>query len=223
MGNNLGFAGIRNLTWKLAFVLKGFAPAEILDTYEPEMRPCALVRIDTGVRTTEYMARIFAAFYAGEDRTQAIRDTQQYADYDGVVLGFEHKSSLIAENSEPPPATDNPTIDFVTAVRAGRRAPHVWVDEAKGQSVIDWFGLEYVLVAGASVGLCRWSLAVDDVRAQACFPICVRQLPQENVAPYEAQALALVRPDGIIADVWTETDVLDGDVESRLRKYLPLS
>jgi len=222
MGNNLGFAGIRNLTWKLAFVLKGFAPAEILDTYETEMRPCALVRIDTGVKTTGYMARIFIAFYAGEDRTQAIRDTQQYADYDGVVLGFEHHSSLIAENVEPPPAVDNPTMDFVPAVRAGRRAPHVWVDEAKGQSVIDWFGLEYVLVAGASVELHRWAAAVNDLRAGTGFPICLQQLPEPSVAPYGAGAFALVRPDGIIADLWADADVPDGEVEARLLRYLPL-
>ena len=223
MGNNIGFAGARNLAWKLAFVLKGLSPPGILDTYQIEHKPCALVRIEVGVQTTLAMARIFTAFYSGEDTSEAVHDTRQYADYDGVLLGFELTSSLIAENAEPPPAIDNPTMDFVPAVRAGRRAPHVWVDEAKGRSVIDWFGLEYVLVAGASVELGRWSGAVSRVREQTGFPICAQQLPARSVEPYADAALALVRPDGIIADVWNDNDVIDDAVEARLREMLPVA
>ncbi|MGI9646709.1 MAG: FAD-dependent monooxygenase, partial [Ilumatobacteraceae bacterium] len=52
MGNNTGFAGIRNLAWKIAYVVRGLAPASILDTYEIEHRPIALERIAHGVSTT---------------------------------------------------------------------------------------------------------------------------------------------------------------------------
>ena len=222
MGNNIGFAGIRNLAWKIAYVLKGLAPPGILETYQVEHRPCALARIATGVSTTERMARIFFAFYGGQDTTDAVRDTRQYADYDGVLLGFELASALIAENAEPPPAVDNPTIDFVPAVRAGRRAPHVWVDEAHIRSVLDWFGMEYVLVGGASVAAERWRRAVGRVADAAGFPVRWRQLPLTGAAPYDRHGLALVRPDGIIADRWRDADVPDGEVENRLRQWLPL-
>ena len=222
MGNNIGFAGIRNLTWKIAYVLKGLAPPEILDTYHTEHRPIALERIAVGVKTTECMAQIFMAFYAGNDTAEAVRNTQQYADYDGVLLGFELASALIAKNAEPPPAVGNPTIDFVPAVRAGRRAPHVWVDEKQGQSVLDWFGMEYVLVGGASIAAERWRKAVERVADRTGFPLCWRQLPDPEAAPYDPLGLALIRPDGIIADCWNDADVGDQEVEARLRRQLPL-
>ena len=222
MGNNIGFAGIRNLTWKLAYVLKGLAPPEILDTYHTEHRPIALERIAVGVKTTECMAQIFMAFYAGNDTAEAVRNTQQYADYDGVLLGFELASALIAKNSEPPPAVGNPTIDFVPAVRAGRRAPHAWVDEKLGQSVLDWFGMEYVLVGGASIAAERWRKAVERVANRTGFPLCWQQLPEPEAAPYAPIGLALVRPDGIIADCWNDAHIHDNEVEARLRRHLPL-
>ena len=222
MGNNIGFAGIRNLAWKLAYVLKEHAPPEILDTYHIEHRPIALERVAAGVKTTECMARIFFAFYAGEDTSEAVRHTRQYADYDGVLLGFELESPLIGKNTAPPPAVENPVMDFVPAVRAGRRAPHVWVDEQQGQSVLDWFGTEYVLIGGASVAAERWRSAVGWVANRTGFPLRCEQLPVTEAAPYDPRGLALVRPDGIIADCWNDADVRDDDVETRLRRQLPL-
>ncbi len=222
MGNNIGFAGVRNLAWKIAYVLKGVSPSGILDTYHIEHRPIALERVATGVKTTQAMAKIFFAFYAGEDTADAVRETRQYADYDGVLLGLELESSLIATNTEPPPTVENPTIDFVPAVRAGRRAPHVWVDERQGRSVLDWFGNEYVLVGGACVSADRWREAIGQVVDATGFPVCWQQLPDPGVAPYDPSGMALVRPDGIIADCWSDADVTAGNEEARLRSMLPL-
>ena len=221
MGNNIGFAGIRNLAWKLAYVLKGLAPAWILDTYHTEHRPVALDRVATGVETTAFMRKIFLAYYSGEDPSEGVRETRQYADYDGVLLGFELESPLIAKNAELPPAVDNATIDFVPAVRAGRRAPHVWVDERQSQSILDWFGTEYVLVGGASVAAERWRNTVGRVADGAGFPVRWEQLPLPVAAPYDPQGLALIRPDGIIADCWDDGEVRDDDVAARLRRQLP--
>ena len=222
MGNNIGFAGIRSLAWKIAYVLRGVAPSWILDTYQVEHRACALARIAVGVKTSEAAVKIIAAFYAGGDTSIGVRETRQYADHDGALLGLETASRLIANNPEPPPPVDNPTIDFVPAVRAGRRAPHVWVDERAGQSVLDWFGLEYVLVGGASIAARRWQDAVGRVAGSTGFPLCWRQLPEPEAPPYDSAGLALVRPDGIIADRWLDADVSDDDVEARLRRLLPL-
>ena len=136
MGNNIGFAGNPQSGLEARLRAEGAgAVRKILDTYHIEHRPIALERIAVGVKTTECMARIFMAFYAGNDTSDAVRDTQQYGDYDGVLLGFEMASPLIAEERRtPPPAVENPTIDFVPAVRAGRRAPHVWIHERQGES-----------------------------------------------------------------------------------------
>lgn len=219
MGNNIGFAGIRNLTWKMAFVLKGWAAPKILDTYQIEHHPLALERIDTGVKTTEYMASFIRAYYSGGDVEQGVKLMRQYGDYDGALMGFELKSPLIAENEIPPPKVDNPIIDFVPCVRAGRRAPHIWVDEAEDTSVLDWFGTGYVLVAGSEVPDDRWRIALSGIRGR--FPIELKKLEQGDHAPYDARALVLVRPDGIIADWWRDASVASGDERVRLASCLP--
>ena len=219
MGNNIGFAGIRNLTWKMAFVLKGWAAPEILDSYQVEHHPFALERIDTGVKTTEYMGSFIRAYYSGGDVEPGVRLTQQYGDYDGVLLGFELKSPLIAENESPPPEVDNPTIDFVPQVRAGRRAPHIWLDGAENRSVLDWFGTGYVLIAGREVSDGRWNTAVSEISGS--FPIEFKRLEQAGHEPYDAEALVLVRPDGIIADWWQDSAVATGEETARLTSCLP--
>ena len=38
---NTGLAYAINLSWKLAFYLKGFGQGALLDSYEPERRPVA--------------------------------------------------------------------------------------------------------------------------------------------------------------------------------------
>ncbi len=222
MGNNIGFAGIRNLAWKMAYVLKGLAPPWILDTYHAEHRPLALERIAAGVETTAFMRKIFAAHYAGRDPSEGVRETRQYGDYDGVLLGFELKSPLIAGNAKPPPTVANPTMDFVPAVRAGRRAPHAWISKRQRQSVLDWFGTQYVLIGGAAVAAQRWRGAVGRVADGAGFPLRWERLPMTEATPYRPGGLALIRPDGIIADCWDDADIRDEDVEARLRRQLPV-
>ena len=222
LGNNTGFTGIRNLAWKLAYVLKGISSPDILDSYEVEHKPHALRRIKVGVETAQYMAMIFAAYYQGEDVSPGVKLTRQYADYDGVLLGFEIKSDLIAENAEPPPPVENETIDFIPAIRLGRRAPHVWLDEAAGLSILDWFGLNYVLVLGKSVDPAGWEGAVAQLVSEKGFPIEAKRMAGTGLAPYDDLGLVLVRPDGFIADHWLATDVAAGGELSRLLRKLPI-
>ena len=222
MGNNIGFAGIRNLCWKIAFVLQGHSRREILETYAVEHRPLAMDRVAAGVQTTTGMTQIFAAHYFGGDVSEGVRLTELYADYDGLLLGFELESPLIGANVEPPPPVENPIRDFLPAIRSGRRAPHAWIDEAAGRSVLDWFGLQYVLLTGGSVDAGRWADGVDRLAERTGFPICVRKLSGQAAPLYAAEGLVLVRPDGIIADCWRDSDVSDSDVEARLKALLPL-
>lgn len=219
MGNNIGFAGVRNLAWKLAYVFKGIAPAAILESYETEHRPLALARIEVGVRTTESMAGIFAAHYSGGDPAEAIARTQQYGDYDGALFGYELSSPLIAEAHEAPPAVDNATIDFVPAVRPGRRAPHQWLDRAAQRSLLDLFGLAYLLLLGSEVEPAPWQRAIE--ATEHLLPLHCVLLPPQTAPLYDPQQIVLVRPDGIIADCWP-SDVTT-HAQERLLQALPLA
>ncbi|MEM9173766.1 MAG: FAD-dependent monooxygenase [Myxococcota bacterium] len=222
LGNNTGFAGIRNLAWKVAFVLKGLSPPSILATYQEEHKPLALARIDVGVTITAAMLPMMFKAAAGEDITEDIHRTRYYGNYDGALLGFELASHLIAEETTPPPPIDDPITDFVPAVRAGRRAPHVWVDEPANQSVLDGFGNGYSLVAGARVDAKPWRDLASALEA-AGFPIAVQLLPSLPAETgYADDGLVLVRPDGIIADHWRDGDVPTDGRDARLRRLLPL-
>jgi 3-(3-hydroxy-phenyl)propionate hydroxylase len=55
-GLNSGVADAENLAWKLAFVVRGDAPATLLDSYEAERRPAALANLDATEATMRFMA-----------------------------------------------------------------------------------------------------------------------------------------------------------------------
>lgn len=223
LGNNTGFAGIRNLAWKLAFVLRGISPPEILDTYEEEHKPLAEARIEVGVRIFEAMAPMMIKHLTGQDIAAEVHATRLYGNYDGSLMGFELRSRLLAVDPGDPPPVDDPVIDFVPVVRSGRRAPHVWVDDAKSRSVLDGFGDGYNLVIGADVDAKPWSDAVARLAEQG-FPISVQCMPpMDEASPYSDADLVLVRPDGIIASHWHEGAVAPTDIASRLRSVLPLA
>ncbi len=219
MGNNTGFAGIRNLAWKLAYVVRGLAHESILATYEVEHRPIAVERIDFGVRTTEYMTAMMGGHMRGEDITDHIERTHQYADYDHLLLGFEMTSDLIAPNTEPAPPAEARSAGFVPVVRSGRRAPHVWIDAEMTESVLDWYGRSYVLLLGPECSRAEWDAAIADLGPGRAL-VEVRQLPADiSAGPYEADACVLVRPDGIIA--CSRNDPGGPPDLTELARYLP--
>jgi 2-polyprenyl-6-methoxyphenol hydroxylase-like FAD-dependent oxidoreductase len=217
MGNNTGFAGIRNLAWKLAYVVRGLAQASILDTYETEHRPIALERIDFGVTTTNHMGQMMLGHLAGENVSEHIRATHQYADYDHVLLGFEMASDLVAAEAEPPP-NESTSAPYAPVVRTGRRAPHVWVDSAQTTSVLDWFGRSYVLLLGPHCSRPAWSAALATLPPDT-VPLTLQQLPDtQSTGPYRPNEAVLVRPDGIIAQRQATADGADASV---FAPYLP--
>jgi len=215
LGNNSGFAGIRNLAWKLAYVLRGVGPPSLLDTYEIEHRPIAQERIQFGVETTTHMRRMMLGHRRGDDVTAHIQATHQYADYDHLLRGSEVSSSLVAPNAGLAPHSN--AAEFTPLVRNGRRAPHVWVNAEQTTSVLDWFGSTYVLLLGPQCDVSRWQS--DVAKLSVAQDIDVRPLPTDlPIAPYEPDAVVLVRPDGVIAVCFRESD---SHPSSAVTRYLP--
>lgn len=129
---------------------------------------------------------------------------------------------MIATEEEPPPRVDDPEKDFVAAVRCGRRAPHVWVDDTRTVSLLDGFGNGDSLVIGASVddeAMARLRRGSSDEG----LPIAVQRLPAMPAdAPYANDDVVLARPDGIIADHWRDGEIAEAERLERLRLTLPL-
>ena len=194
LGMNLGYHGVHNLAWKLASVIHGQSSADILSTYEIERRPQAERTRIASVDNARLAGELYRAHLTGADVDQAGHRLRQYGNFEGLILSPEYESSLCAAEAEPPPAVDNELVDFVPSVRAGRRAPHVWIDD--GRSILDVFGSEYVWLAAES--------RADEAREfidEDGPPTSVVALPGrafEN-GLYDADEAVLVRPDGVIA------------------------
>ena len=222
LGNNTGFVGIRNLAWKLAFVLKGLSPKSLLETYDAEHQPVAEHRVATGRRNAQLAAPIFATYHQGGDMDEVARNCKQYGNYDGVTLGYELTSPLCAKDDGEGPQVENPVCDFVPVVRSGRRAPNLWLDEAKTQSNLDWNGSGYTLMCGSEVATNAWQGCIEALNHRG-VPIRLETLPRVGPeSPYDNGELVLMRPDSIIADHWQAQNVTAGGEAERLTRYLPL-
>jgi 2-polyprenyl-6-methoxyphenol hydroxylase-like FAD-dependent oxidoreductase len=222
MGNNTGFSGIRNLAWKLAFVIRGVSNPDLLETYNEEHRPLALERIDLGTRIFDAMGPMMMRQMLGEDISEQVEATGIYGNYDGALMGFELRSRLIAANEGDPPPVVDPVKDFVPAVRSGRRAPHLWLDQAHRLSVLDYFGRDYVLLLGPGTS-CDEHISAVNTLIERGFPVKAQQLPAlGNNALYPNDTAVLVRPDGIVADHWCGSELAESNVTARLAGVLPL-
>ncbi|QKO20656.1 FAD-dependent oxidoreductase [Rhodoferax sp. BAB1] len=205
LGYNTAVEDAVNLGWKLAAVLKGQAPAALLDSYELERRPLA-------VRNTGY-ARQFADSIGLFDAAPELEDASPEgalarsvaSDYlnghvrrefniPGVTFGGRYDGSpiIVADGTAPPPDAPN---TYLPSACPGGRPPHAWL--ADGRSLYDTFHFEWTLLA----------LGPDapDTRAfeQAALTLGLdlRVVPHaaaELAALYEAP-LALIRPDQIVA------------------------
>ena len=219
MGMNAAFAGCHNLMWKLAYAIKGVAPDSVLDTYNDEWRVQANRRTIHALENHDFIGALFMAHFGGGGFSEAYEDVQQYTHYTGLVFGYEHDSPLCQKNTTEPPAEEcNRT--YVPVVRAGRRAPHFWVDESNNQALCDWFGLEYVVLITTNTDAASWHEAVGAL-SDGGFPIRTEHLPDVAGSAYEDEAVVVIRPDYIVA-----AHVKNGEVVAPgelLQRILPLT
>lgn len=205
LGYNTAVEDAVNLGWKLAAVLRGSAPAELLGSYEAERQPLA-------VRNTGY-ARQFAdsvgLFVAkpeleedsalGEaERRAASEALNAHARLEfnipGVTFGGRYDGSpiIVGDGTSPPP--DQPNTYTATACPGGR-PPHVWLED--GRSLFDLFNRDWTLLAmgpnpPATDGFER---AAREIKLDMTV---VRVADASLLGLYEAP-LDLIRPDQIVA------------------------
>ncbi|MGP6174088.1 FAD-dependent oxidoreductase [Corynebacterium sp. A21] len=157
LGSNTSIQDSFNLGWKLAYVLKGWAGAELLDSYNDERVPVGeqiVKRANKSITEfggilealgldprddTETMQRQIAtrkdASPEGELRRQALRDALVAKNYEfnahGVEMGQRYESTAIAPDGTPwPEYTRDPELYFHPTTHPGARLPHVWIAEA---------------------------------------------------------------------------------------------
>jgi 2-polyprenyl-6-methoxyphenol hydroxylase-like FAD-dependent oxidoreductase len=141
-GMNTGLQDAANLAWKLALVLKGRAPAALLDTYHSERHP-------VGQKVLSYTDKVFSVVSAQTGWVAHLRNLLVPAFAFTVTRSgtararaFHFISQLGIRYDESPFVRDDPSPEAPRAWRdgltAGHRAPNALV--ARGRDVFDLIG-----------------------------------------------------------------------------------
>ncbi|MFE3260046.1 FAD-dependent monooxygenase [Nocardia sp. NPDC059091] len=215
LGMNTGLVDADNLGWKLAAVLNGWAPEELLETYGAERRPIALANAQSSVvnavkmadagigpSTLEVAARLESAdvAIATAERARlaaAVPEQRPHFDHLELEIGY-----IYATHSDPAVAGDP-----VTKAIPGGRLPHDWIRrDGVRASTLDLVQPGFILIAGHDGA--GWADALTEAAGSvpARAFIAGRDFDFDGPAPcgIPAAGAILVRPDGHIA--WLATD-----------------
>jgi 2-polyprenyl-6-methoxyphenol hydroxylase-like FAD-dependent oxidoreductase len=205
LGYNTAVEDAVNLSWKLASVLKGQAPAALLDSYHLERHALA-------VRNTGY-ARQFAdsigLFEAASELEDASPEGEQArtvaSDYlnghvrrefniPGVTFGGRYDGSpiVVGDGTTAPPDAAN---SYTPCATPGGRPPHAWLPD--GRSLFDTFHSEWTLLVMGPDKV-DTSAFENAAAAMGLDLEVVHQPSDEILALYEAP-MVLIRPDQIVA------------------------
>ncbi|RGE18959.1 FAD-dependent monooxygenase [Leucobacter sp. wl10] len=157
LGLNGGVQDAHNLAWKLAAVLRGEAPASLLDSYEWERRPVAAhntahslenagrhgpigaaLGLGPGVGEAEgwKQIEIFASDTAEGERRRAaveaavLENTNDYSQLN-VEAGFAYVAGALLPEEGSEVLSGSPT-EFRPSARPGSHLPHLWLQHARG-------------------------------------------------------------------------------------------
>jgi 3-(3-hydroxy-phenyl)propionate hydroxylase len=193
-GLNSGLDDVGNLAWKLASVIRGQAGDALLNTYSTERRAAALINIEYGSKSTEFMSPPHHGFDLLRDaalrlagNTPEIRsliNPRQSAPvrYPGYDTAYE---------------TDVPTY----AAKAGMVAPEARVMlGGKPQYLSQCFGHGYTLLCFGD------KVHVERVQTILLNATCDPHGEARQRYEADQQTSILVRPDGYIAARWNQPD-----------------
>ena len=201
-GMNTGLGDVANLGWKLDAVLSHWAPDALLDSYTAERRPhCEGMvqrawhnyRADNAIISDPILDnpdQVAARERVGK-QIVATRQTEWRSL--GAQLDVRYAASpLIIADGTPEPAADTETYE--PTARPGHRAPHVALPD--GRSVLDLFRGCFTLL---NLTTDAPSSALIEAFHTRHVPLDVEHLNSEDARRIYGCAVALIRPDGIVA------------------------
>jgi len=210
LGYNTAVEDAVNLGWKLASVLRGRAPSNLLASYELERKPLARRNTEYARRFADSVGLFAARPVLEEDSTAGAAERERAGAHlnahvrlefniPGVTFGgrYDHSPVIVGDGTQAPPDEPN---KYVPTATPGGRPPHAWLED--GRSLFDTFHSEWTLLAlGPQPPDTRAFTAAAhdlglDLKVIAHAAPALREL-------YEAP-LALIRPDQMIA--WRGAD-----------------
>ncbi|WP_096698011.1 FAD-dependent oxidoreductase [Polaromonas sp. AER18D-145] len=210
LGYNTAVEDAVNLGWKLAAVVRGQAPPQLLDSYGPERQALAERNTAYARRFADSVGSFRATGLLEQENAEGQAERERASSYlnkhvrlefniPGVTFGGRYDGSplIVKDGSTPPP---DEAGHYQPSASPGGRAPHAWL--ANGASLYDSFNFEWTLLAlGPDAPDTR-----GFVGAAAALGLDLKVVLQPSealLALYEAP-LALIRPDQIVA--WRGSD-----------------
>jgi 2-polyprenyl-6-methoxyphenol hydroxylase-like FAD-dependent oxidoreductase len=206
-GFNTGIGDAVNLGWKMSAVLNGWAPEELLSSYEPERRPVGARTIEVAARNMATLAPELAdrRLAGSEDEFAEARPnvaTAIHATKTGefhsleLTLGYDYAESPIVVTEDPPEVeiATSATTRYQPTAAPGHRLPHHWV--APGDSLYDRLGTEFTLIGDLSQA--QVARLVDEARSLN-VPLSLMDVRGEGWPDRFGADLVLVRPDQHVA------------------------
>ena len=236
LGLNTGIADAQNIAWKMAAVWHGYAMPALLDSYETERRPVALVNCQQSFvnadRLLELLELVGAVPGSADGRSFAVRleDAEfRQAVHRSILNQREHFDSLALQlgyvYGEPNRVPDDVSV-YEPSFRPGARMPHAWVQRSGHQiSTLDLLSdKEFTLITSDKNR--NWAAAAANLKLP--IQICKLGVDFTDVEGHwttnsgiAGGGALLVRPDGHIAlqagDARAPLQQLTGAVSSFIR------
>ena len=205
LGYNTAVEDAVNLGWKLASVIQGHAPLELLESYEAERRPLAERNTAFARHFADSVGLFRALPVLDENSPAGEMERQRAAEYlnrharlefniPGVTFGGRYDCSPVIARDGAPLPPDEPNRYTPTASPGGR-PPHAWLED--GRSLYDLFHREWTLLA---LGPDAPSTAPFESAARdAHLDLQVLRLREPGLHELYEAPLVLIRPDQIVA------------------------
>ncbi len=205
-GMNAGIADAAALAWTIAAMLKGWAPAAMLNAYEAERQPITEqvshfamnIALDVIKQRSAVPAEIESAGPDGAAARERIGREARTIDYQqqcasGLNFGyFYDRSPIIAYDGETHPGYA--MSDFTSSTVPGCRLPHLWLRD--GRSLYDALGPDYTLIRlDPAVGVAGLVAAAE----RRGVPLSLLDVDAPEAKKLYARNLVLVRPDQHVA------------------------
>jgi 2-polyprenyl-6-methoxyphenol hydroxylase-like FAD-dependent oxidoreductase len=202
-GFNTSVGDAVNIAWKIAAVEHGWAPPELLASYEAERRGVA----EQTLACAESNMRALTGDLPADEAT--IQEVKRFEFFSlGLVLGYSYAGSPLIQPFQPcdPPSQAADTTSYAPSARPGDRLPHAWFPD--GASLYDRLGPGFTLLgpAGRGAGL------AEHARSRG-IPLAVLEPPPGY--PWRDDFF-LVRPDQHIAWRASDPDAIDLDLATGL-------
>ena len=194
LGSNTSIQDGFNLAWKLAYVIKDKAGAELLDTYSIERSPIAKQIVTRANQSIAEFGPIFEALGLtdtqdpvkmkknmderkqnspkAEKQRQALREAIAFKKYEfdahGVEMNHRYKSnSVLTEGDKEPKFKKDKELFYQPTTYPGARIPHAWVYDKTGvkHSLLDLCGKgNFSIFTG--IGGEEWLKAAKNIETQ---------------------------------------------------------